>query len=224
MNPKTPSVTMNPSLSMISPISRKVDMTPTKVFLDLDDVCNAFTMYALQAVGCPVNAFDHHKYNPEWGFDIVQAANGLHPTGDFTTDSFWNLIDRSVWANAPVSMELELLLHECKKLVGYKNVHILTTPIMDPECLAGKLEWIHENLPPWLHRRYLMTPRKYLLAQPGALLIDDSDRNVDTFCAAGGDAILVPRPWNSLHEIDTKAYLIGIFMDYHNIRLSMELR
>lgn len=183
-------------------------MKPSRIFLDLDDVCNCFTMHALRAVGCPVRANEFHKFNPEWGFDIVKAVNALHPHYKFTPRGFWSFINREVWASAPKSVEFEFLLHRCETLVGRENTCILTTPTLDPECLAGKLEWIHRHFPPWMHRQYLMGPQKHLLARPDALLIDDSDKNVVAFRGAGGQAILMPRPWNSLHNVDTEPHIL----------------
>ncbi len=194
-------------------------MIPTKVFLDLDDVCNKFTMHALKAVGCPVEAGDLDKFNPEWGFDIIEAANCLHQTRLFTLESFWRQIDREVWETAPESDEFKELLERCESLVGRENVCILTTPVKDPESLAGKLEWIHYHFPAWMHRQYLMGPQKYLLADRHSLLIDDSEKNVLEFRRHGGQAILVPRPWNSLHNVNTKAHISGnldiIFHELH---------
>ena len=188
-------------------------MIPTKIYLDLDDVLNAFTLHALNNVGCPVEAFDFHKYKPEWGFDIIKAANALyHPHFlELTRESFWSMIGRDVWRDAPESTEFKWLLEQCEELVGRENICILTTPINDPECLAGKLEWIHAHCPKWLHRQYLMGPQKYLLAQPDALLIDDSDKNANEFANHGGQTILVPRPWNPLHRANTRQELASIF-------------
>ncbi len=186
-------------------------MIPTKIFLDLDDVCNKFTMHALKAVGCPVEADDLGKFNPEWGFDIIEAANALYPTCDshfkFTLESFWKQIGRDVWRDAPESDEFRVLLDCCEHLVGRENICILTTPILDPECLAGKLEWIHYHFPKWMHRQYLMGPQKYLLADRHSLLIDDSGKNVREFREHGGQVILVPRPWNQLHNVKTEPHI-----------------
>lgn len=188
-------------------------MPITHIFLDLDDVLNQFTMQALMQVGCIVDQEDpFSSFDPAWGFDIIQAANALHPIGDFTLNSFWKLIKKDFWANCRKSSEFDLLLTESGTLVGRDHISICTTPIDDPECLAGKLEWIHRYLPKWLHRQYDMTPQKYLLAHvPGALLIDDSDDNVNAFRAIGGQAILVPRPWNSLHKRHTMDHLEEAF-------------
>ena len=37
---------------------------------------------------------------------------------------------------------------------------------------------------------------KHLLAAPCKLLVDDFDGNVDGWVAAGGAAVIAPRPWN----------------------------
>ena len=52
-------------------------------------------------------------------------------------------------------------------------------------------------------RRYALTPQKHLLAGPNRILIDDNDRNIEAFRAAGGIGILFPQPWNANHESQT---------------------
>lgn len=188
-------------------------MIPTQIFLDLDDVLNKFTMQALTKVGCKVNPLDpFSSFDPAWKFDIIKAVNGLHPRRkQFTHESFWRLFERSFWANLPLSEEFDLLLTKSEALVGRKNVCILTCPVSNPDCTAGKVEWIYANLPVWLHRQFLIGPQKYLLARPQALLIDDSDENVDVFRRHNGQAFLLPRPWNSRHGNNAKQDLIGLF-------------
>ena len=93
----------------------------------------------------------------------------------------------------------------------------MTSPTIDPDCLAGKLEWIHEFTPRWMHRQYLVGPRKQFCAHREALLIDDADKNVNTFREWGGQALLVPRPWNSMHALamHTPEYLSAQFDSLH---------
>ena len=81
------------------------------------------------------------------------------------------------------------------------------SPTKDPECLAGKLEWIHNHFPAWMHRQFAITPRKHLFARPDSLLIDDYGENVERFKAHGGHAITVPRPWNDHWAADPRKYL-----------------
>ena len=82
-------------------------MLPTRILLDLDDVCNRFTMYALKQVGCPVDELAYRDFNPAWGWDIVAAANALHPARQFTAAEFWESLDRDVWASVPESAEFK---------------------------------------------------------------------------------------------------------------------
>jgi len=178
------------------------------IFLDLDDVLNTCTPAALHYVGCPVSPTDITVQKPEWGYDIVNAANRLHPTKLFTESTFWQSIGRDFWANAPKSIECDWLLETCAGLVGRERVCILTAPTLDPDCLAGKLEWIQRCLPKWIHRQYLMGPRKHFCAKRGALLIDDNPRNIEAFSAHGGLTILMPRPWNYMHAVtDSLGYV-----------------
>jgi len=187
-------------------------MIPTRIFLDLDDVLNQFTMYALAHVGCNIDPTSFDNFKPEWGFDIIKADNALHPIGpQFTLTSFWSCFGRNDWANLPKSAEFDLLLDSCERLVGRDNICILTAPILDPDCAAGKIEWIYKHCPKWLHRQYLIGPCKYMCARSDALLIDDSGANVDTFREHGGQAILVPRPWNKSHGVNAIEYLKRAF-------------
>ena len=180
-----------------------------QIFLDMDDVLNTCIMAGLKYIGCPVSATDYEKFNPEWGFDIVKAANHLHPNRNFTKDEFWGRIDRNFWATIPKSREYQWLLDVSTAMVGEEGVCILSSPTQDGSCLAGKLDWLQKELPRWMHRQYLFGPRKHFCARPDALLIDDRDYNVDAFRGAGGQAILVPRPWNTLHKVEPMLWLIN---------------
>ncbi len=177
-------------------------MKPTQIFLDLDDVLNEFTMSTLRSFGCNIKAYD-----PKWGWDIVKAANNTHPTQGFTVPGFWNSLDRDHWATRPKSEMCDWLIKKSADLVGRENVCILSSPTLDPDCLAGKLEWIHDNLPSWMHRQYLIGPKKWFCANLNALLIDDCDQNVDEFRRHGGWAITVPRPWNQSHDCATQEWV-----------------
>ena len=54
-------------------------------------------------------------------------------------------------------------------------------------------------------------PIKASVCQSKTLLIDDSDKNVDSFRKCGGHAVLVPRPWNSLHGFNALDHLTTAF-------------
>jgi hypothetical protein len=167
-------------------------------------------MYALRYVGCPV-FLDYAEYDPKWGYDIVKAANALHPNQGlpFTHNSFWNCFDQGFWASVPPSDEFQMLLSASRMLVGAENVCILTRPVDSPGCMDGKKQWIRRHLPEEMWSNYLIGEPKYLCAYPGALMVDDVEENVDKFRAHGGRAVLFPRPWNRLRLTESGGYVLG---------------
>ena len=98
---------------------------------------------------------------------------------------------------------------------AYEKILILTSPICGLNipreatinCLAGKFDWIKENLSQYFLRQFSMSPVKDFCAMENSLLIDDSDENVNKFERAGGQAILMPRPWNSAHGHNPIPYI-----------------
>jgi hypothetical protein len=178
-----------------------------RIYLDLDDVCNTLAPFVLNAVGCPIGPSDYASYPREHGFNISDVANDMLGTVRYTPATLWASIPRSVWVKVPESDIFHWLLDTAAAAVGRENVCIATSPTKDPDCLAGKLEWIHEHFPEWMHRQYAITPRKHLFARPNSLLIDDHGENAERFEAHGGHAILVPRPWNAAWDREPRSYI-----------------
>ena len=182
------------------------------VVLDLDDVLNAFTMHVLGQLGLNVRPYDFDAYPTKCGFDIISAWVEMTGKDKPSVPEFWSWVDRGMWANAPKSEQF-WLLDAAAEAVGRDNVIIATSPTKDSECLAGKHDWIMRHLPVWCQRQYNITPRKHKLAQPGYLLIDDSEANCNNFMVnqagmpTGAASIIVPRPWNPMHGKDCDDYL-----------------
>ena len=181
------------------------------VVLDIDDTLNSLTLTIMGSIfGCPVGPYDYHRFPSEVGYDIIAAVNqmrGLEGDDEWKLEDFWNKIPRDLWATAPLSSECQFLLDRSVQLVGRENVFLASTPTKDPDAHAGKVEWINTYLPKWIHRQYFITPRKWQLANSESLLIDDHDVNIEKF-RAKGQGLIVPRPWNHAHGVDTMAYLI----------------
>ena len=174
----------------------------TKILLDLDDVLSDCTMSALKYLGCT-----DPKFDPGWGYDILRAVNELQPK-EFTADMLWSRLDIDFWSNMPKSRECDWLLDVAAGLVGSKNVCVLSSATY-PAAMIGKLKWMEKNLPDWMQGQYLFGSHKEFCAAPNHLLIDDNDANVDNFRDAGGQAILVPRPWNHKYRVPTMIHLIN---------------
>lgn len=169
------------------------------VLLDLDDVCNEMTPWALRWLGVPFDGYDdfYANYQPKYGYDIVANANDMLGYRRFTPRLFWSMLPREFWASCPPSADFEDLLRAIVGAVGYEDVIFLTKPTKCPDSLSGKLDWIKRHAPAEMHRQYSVTPRKRFSSNPEALLIDDCEENVNEFRERGGQALLVPRPWNS---------------------------
>lgn len=164
----------------------------SKVFLDLDDTLNSFTLFVLGQMGADIGPYEYHRY-PDVGYDVIKALAVM--TGqELTPADFWGHIPREIWANAPRSPEFDRIVTYCEELVGLDNTYILTSPTLCPESCAGKLVWIQREWP--CPRNFFIGPHKGVIARPDYLLIDDSMRHIDSWNAAGGQTLVMPRPWN----------------------------
>jgi hypothetical protein len=181
------------------------------IILDLDDTLNSCTMHLLHTLGCPVGPFDYRKYPIEVGYDMIGAWAKLSGRDAVTAPVFWEWISRRTWKMMPPSGQF-WLIDAAASMVGKENVLIATVPTKSPDCLFGKYEWMDEHLPDWMKRQYNITPRKHRLSMPGVLLIDDHDANIKAWKERGGDAILVPRPWNSMHEIGVDNVAVSSYL------------
>ena len=175
-----------------------------QILVDLDDVCNNFTMHVLSTLlGYSVIEAD---YPVEVGYDIAAAYNILYPFGRDTAD-FWSMVTPDIWEDMPKREDTEWLLDLCSECVGRENVMICTKSLGDPMHFAGKIQWMYDNLPDWIQGQYSITPIKHAYAHHNVMLIDDSPENVNEFCEHGGQAILVPRPWNRNNRLDPHTHI-----------------
>ncbi|MEN6367656.1 MAG: hypothetical protein ABFC88_12650 [Thermoguttaceae bacterium] len=181
--------------------------TIKEIYLDMDDVLNTLGPFALHTVGCDFPPDDYTNYPTEYGYNVHDIANDMLGEKLYTCATFWASIPRRLWVKVPETPYMPWLLETCANLVGSNEVMIATSPTKDPDCLAGKVEWILDHCPAWLQRQYSITPRKFKYARPGALLIDDHPDNVWRWRERGGPAILVPRPWNKLWPADPQKHI-----------------
>lgn len=189
------------------------------IFLDIDDVCNRFTLFAAAMMGAPIDYHDESVWNPAWGRNLVHGTNKLADT-EYTLNSFWGKLPEKAWSETPISEEFGMLLRTCSSIVGRTNVCFLSTPTLCPLSCSGKLKWIQKYAPKWMHRQYLLGPPKHLCAKSDTLLIDDTTENATRFKLVGGQALLLPRPWNIHHQIAAK----GLTEEYLKVELELVQR
>lgn len=154
------------------------------VFFDLDGVLADFVRGAFRLHGreVPVRSV-------RWDF---WTQLGFQPGND---PAFWGPMDRGYWRELPAYGDGFILLAAVERMVPRDRIALATSAQGSDGCIDGKRDWVKHNLPEYLPRLFTGAAKE-LFAAPGKLLIDDSDMNVTKFRAAGGETVLVPRPWN----------------------------
>jgi 5'(3')-deoxyribonucleotidase len=171
-------------------------LTVPTVFLDLDGV-----LADLQRA-----AFAAHDF--PWPDPWPDGAGGrpqwhMHEIAGVSAAQFWlKLNTHEFWSSLPKTPEADQILGAAEEYFGPRNVYLLTSPSASPWSLSGKYAWVEAHYPGYL-RRLIPTPAKFLLSAPGRVLIDDSDDHCEGWVRdargrpRGGEAFLLPRPWNS---------------------------
>lgn len=151
-----------------------------KLFLDMDGLLTDFQREMLRRH--QPHKLQYHEVN--WNFWGQMGK---------TKDEFWSVADYDFWAKLPWCPEGEALLKNIERIVGRKNVTLLSSPGVG--SMDGKEFWINQHIPEY-NSQFMFGREKWRAAHQGALLVDDSDQNCIEFKNAGGDFVLVPRPWN----------------------------
>lgn len=162
------------------------------VLLDMDEVLVDFTGMALWACGADRERFQRTRPRGEW--DVTVHLGITH-------DEFWQRIreyGERFWTWMPPLPWAAALVEalERRELEWY----VVSSPPRDPCAASGKVRWLKRYFDPtW--DRYVLTSHKHLLASPRTLLIDDSEKNLKRFAAAGGRTLLFPSLGNRLHVL-----------------------
>lgn len=169
-----------------------VEVTNTVCLLDIDGVLANFWTAAVHRLGLKV-ADSFARVPPgEWSF-VAHLG--------YSDNEFWKIIDSTpgFWEGLAKMPDADLILETCEVFFPGR-VFLLTAPPLNPEAYSGKARWVRERYPK-LYRKLFIGPAKEAFAHAGAVLVDDNDGNCEKFRAAGGNAVLVPRRWNSGHGV-----------------------
>ena len=154
-----------------------------RVVLDIDGVMADFRRGICEIF--------HREPGPGWTF--WESWEGV------TTDDIDKKCTLPFWSNLHWTHDGREIEEAVRMKFGSASIYLLTTPMPNSGSWSGKARWVNKHLSLY-NKRLIVTPApKSLLAGPDTLLIDDKDENIAEFVAAGGQGILVPRPWNELH-------------------------
>jgi len=138
-------------------------------------------------------------------WDVVKATNHIRMHKNLpklTPGEFWDKLPHDFWASIPFYPLAKIFL---VTLETFGDVYIATSPTLSTECVSGKYDWFRFNLPRYFRKHYIGAD-KTAFASRDTVLIDDRDKNCKDFVQAGGQAILVPRPWNNGKDIKGHPY------------------
>jgi hypothetical protein len=154
-----------------------------------------------------IENYTNSMYPVQAGWNIVKARNILarRPDLDYlyplTDDAFWSRFDLiDFWANLDLWQGALYFWDKLVEMFGVENIYICTSGL-SPSAAAGKTIWVKKNLKGFDMKKLFIGYSKYMLAGPDRILIDDRDKNCLDFYEAGGQSVLVPRPWNSANMV-----------------------
>lgn len=157
-----------------------------KCLLDLDGVIVDFVSGA-----CNLHKRENPYNNKEnWGKYYLEELFQIQ------LDDFWKGMEYDFWLSLDFMHDAKEILEVIETYIPRKNICLLSSPSKNRTAIAGKIAWIEHHLPAY-RRRFLIGPQKEFCANPRHILIDDFDKNVTKFAEAGGQSLLIPRPWNS---------------------------
>ena len=153
------------------------------ILLDMDGVCADF-------VGAAAWRYGRDPKVTTWNFPEVEWG--------LTQKDFWSgLQDFEFWSGLGQFHYFPAFYRALKTLAPVK---FCSSPSQAPQSLAGKLAWLQDRFGE-AFGDFIFARDKTPLARPDVLLIDDSDRNVDEFRKAGGEAICFPQQWNRRYNL-----------------------
>lgn len=190
-------------------------------YLDLDGVCADFHLEAVRAHlrigrrfpilnhhGAPID-LTHDQLYSVWPrgtschkFCVTELPDELPSYWDPIMDGFWQPIrtDPFFWSNMqPYRWTHDLI----KMLLQYcEEVAFVTSPDSHRNSHGGKFDWLVRNK--LQHIEYITAHKKYRLAHPRDILIDDHGPHITKWLdqcehrhREQGHALLFPQPWNS---------------------------
>jgi len=152
------------------------------VFIDIDGVLADF----VGAVGKHFNKVITNDMITHWDAlvdDVLQL----------TVEEFWEEIDyQDFWLNMnPTPYAAEIM-----RITEKYDRCLLTSPSY--RNAGARQAWIKKHFPKLFYEgKYIITSSKHYLADQARVLIDDYDKNIDSWIDFGGFGIVFPRPWNS---------------------------
>lgn len=171
-------------------------MEVRRILVDMDEVLCDFVEEACRMHGVSREQMERNRPEGHWS---IQGAIGTVLERELSEPEFWRPITmagEAFWATLgplPWLAQLTRIVREAST-----DWHIITAPGECRTSYNGKVRWLKEKFGATF-TQFAITPHKEIFAQPGVVLIDDREENIERFKAAGGSGILFPTKGNGLH-------------------------
>lgn len=157
------------------------------IYLDVDGVCADIHQSLADFLGIPYSEIaancEKGRYDQPYLPEVYDGCIWEYVL-PIVSETFWSKSPDLPWFPVIVRMLREIA-----------PVVYLTSVSYSPQAASGRVKWmLSKNGDKF--RDFVITSRKELLAHPGAVLVDDCDKNLRDFTAAGGHAVRVPQRWN----------------------------
>ena len=192
------------------------------IVLDVDGVLANFSKAAFFACRPKASPKAYRKYLETYPGGVWDFAE----TVGLSTQEFWRCIDKTCaresfnfWVGVPAYPQAKSFFNSLRALAP---VILCTAASEGLGFWSGRAEWLRDVLGVAGARVPLIIMRnasKGLIAADNAVLVDDNDKNVNEFIAAGGKAELFPRRWNSSHLV---AQMLGEKSVYGHVLARVE--
>lgn len=161
------------------------------VLLDLDGVLIDFQKRCLEMHNATIDWKNPDNFGQ---FDMAKILG-------ISQNEFWKPINTvEFWESLEWMEDGKEILEMCESYTS--DICLLTSPSAKTSACYGKANWIHKHMPKY-KRKFLIGAPKEFCAHRDAILIDDKNTNVDNFKHHGGWGLLLPRPWNRHHWMNT---------------------
>lgn len=163
-----------------------------RIFLDIDGVLANFHGPAMALFGRPETDYYTKDGEHRWIHELIGV----------TEQQLWDIMDKvDFWENLPLMPDAYPIVGMLEKHCD--QIYFATACKLGDFALVGKRRWIRRWFPKYINRT-LLGDAKHACSNMETLLIDDLQQNCDEFVKeeAEGNAILFPRPWNSLYTVE----------------------
>ena len=186
------------------------------VFLDVDGVLSDLWGALYKA---------HNKpYDPDDpSLPVGKEAYSLHNVFGISWEDLWKPYKESFVSEMNKLSEADEIVRIINPIDKDWDVAFLTCPL--PNRLNGRYGWLKKNYPgiPVI----IADDKSFCCQGPHTLLIDDYDKNIDTWEMSGGSTIMFPRRWNSRY-VEMVGYFpelferdFSIWRNFRNLKSNM---